>query len=188
MANQNPNADYKPTRIDHDDDPERCEGLTHQGNQCQYKRVPGRKVCECHGGVTSIKAQERKGLYNFRVSQFKARISDFATNPALKSLREEIGVLRMLLETAVNRCSDEHELLLASSSINQMVLNIERLVASCHKLEINLGQLLDRNKAVQLAEELVTIITSELDDETAIARIASKIGDAMERITLTVAD
>ena len=90
----------------------------------------------------------------------------------------------MMLEETLNRCNDEHDLMLRSTSISNLVANIERLVLSAHKLEINLGQLLDRNRALQLADELIQIITSEVQDEEAIKRISVQITGAMNRIAL----
>jgi len=168
-----------------EDDPRRCQAATRiQGQQCKNLAVEGSQYCQAHGGQAAIKRAEKAKLFNYRLTKFRARVEDLATNPAIKSLREEIGVLRMVLEETINRCADEHDLMLASTKISNLIASIERLVSSCHKLEINLGQLLDRNKAMHLADEMIQIITSEIQDEEAIKRIAVGVTSAMSRISL----
>lgn len=167
-------------RVVNEDAPDRCEAVTSSG-QCRYNQYPGSKYCSQHGGTP----REATKIYNYNLTKFKSRIADFATNPAIKSLREEVGVLRMMLEARLNACNDNTDLMLASTSISNMVLNIERLVNSCHKLEINLGQLLDRNKALQLADELIQIITSEIKDDEATSRVALQINTLLNRISLS---
>ena len=178
----NPNSSIQ--KILRDDDPRRCQGMS-RGNQCDNKAVPGANYCEIHTGALVMKAQDEKQKFMYNLRKFKQRFSDFTTNPAIKGLREEIGVLRMLLEVQINKCTDESELLLHSTSISGLVMSIEKLVASCHKLEINLGQLLDKSKAIQLADELIQIITSEIKDEDRIRSIAAQITSAMARITVS---
>ena len=166
-----------------EDDPNRCEGVSGRKGQCRNKAIKGSKYCPAHigRGLVTLKRQQ---MYNYNLTKFRAQVQSFATNPAIKSLREEIGVLRMMLEESLNRCNDSHDLLLQSTSISNLVASIERLVLSSHKLEINLGQLLDRNRALQLADELIQIITAEVQEEEAVKRIAVQITAAMNRIAL----
>jgi len=178
---ENPNSERQ--LILRDDDPRRCQAI-HNNNQCRYKAVPGANYCEAHTGALVMKVQDEKQKFMYNLRKFKQRFSDFTTNPAIKGLREEIGVLRMLLEAQINACNDEGDLMMRSTAISGLVLSIEKLVASCHKLEINLGQLLDKNKAIQLADELIQIITAEVDDEERIKNIAAQINSAMARITV----
>jgi len=152
---------------------------------CMLNAITDSEYCKNH---TKFMGQhpdaERKRVFNYNLDKFRARVEGFAISPALKNLHEEIGVLRMMLETLINKCQDDHDLMMNSTQISSMVCNIERLVVSANKLDINLGQLLDRNQATQLAEELIQIITEEIDDESRIANIASRITASMNRITL----
>lgn len=166
-----------------DDDPNRCQGVKPTQGQCNNKAIEGSQFCPAHGGNRGANELAKEKKFMYQLTKFKARMADFATNPAIKGLREEIGVLRMVLETTINRCKDEHDLMLASTGISNMVCNIERMVTSCHKLEMNLGQLLDRNKAMLMADEMIQIITSEIKDEEVITRIARQIGACMNRVT-----
>jgi len=171
-------------KIIREDDPCRCQYVGMHG-QCRNKTVPGAKYCDKHTGALIMYRRNEDQKFMYNLDRFKTRFVDFATNPAIKGLREEIGVLRLLLEAKINKCNDEHDLLMNSTGISNLVMSIERLVTSCHKLEINLGQLLDKNKAIQLADEIIQIITSEIEDEDTIKKIAAQITGAMSRISLT---
>ena len=173
-----------PQKILRDDDPCRCQYTSKTKGQCRNKAVPNAKYCEYHTGAIIMHRRNEDQKFMYNLNKFKSRFIDFATNPAIKGLREEIGVLRLLLEAKINKCNDDHDLLMNSTGISNLVLSIERLVTSCHKLEINLGQLLDKNKAIQLADEIIQIITAEIEDEESIKKIAAQITSAMARISL----
>ena len=165
------NEDYELERAD-PDSPERCTHTRKSDNQqCPYKRKPNSPYCPKHAP-----SDEKERIYNYRLTQFKARVQDFSVSPQIKSLREEIGIARLVLENIVNLCKDNTHLLLNSSQISNMVSQIDRLVNSCHKLEISTEQLLDRSKALQLADGILRILSEELDDPTIVAKIASKVG------------
>jgi len=152
---------------------------------CPLNAMDDSEYCENHSRAREEHpSQKKKRLFNYNLGKFRAKVQDFAISPALKNLHEEIGVLRLMLESLINRCEDDHELMMNSTQISTLVLNIERLVTSANKLDINLGQLLDRNQATQLADELIQIITEEITDEEAVAHIAARITASMTRITL----
>ena len=166
------NRDKELIRVDHKD-PERCchtNAETHR--QCEFKRIEGEDYCPKHSIVNSKKI----ALKNYQLSQYKARVSDFATNPAIKCLREEIGILRLTLENIINLCTNNYDLMLNSSQIATLVDKIDKLVNSCHKLEISNDQLLDRSKALQLADNILHILTEEVKDEDTIGKVAVRIG------------
>src|SRR4051812_44358846 len=86
-------------------DPNRCQGLIQKGTnggQCYYKAVPGSQFCLMHGGGKQADENKRAGLKNYRLQQYGERVGDFANNPEIKNIREEIGILRMTLETLLN--------------------------------------------------------------------------------------
>jgi len=161
------NRDYKLVRTDGAD---RCEYISSAHVQCPYQVLPDSKFCPKHSRLT-----KSKNLKNYNLQKFRTQVSNFATNPALKSLREEIGILRLLLETIINRCNDEYDLIMQSVQIANTVDKIDKLVNSCHKLEIQTDELLDRNKAMQLADSIIEILTSELKDEETVAKVSIRI-------------
>jgi hypothetical protein len=166
------------------DSPNRCQALGAQGSQCLNEAMrlsdgTFAKNCSFHGGVDeeNKKSTHRQNMY--RLAKFGERVKDFASHNQVKGLRDEIGILRMVLEERLNRCQDNDELILSSNVIGDLVLKIERLVTSCHKLEASMGQLLDRQQIIQFAEAVVKVVADHIQDPAALALIAG----AIERIT-----
>ena len=132
-----------------------------------------------HGGNKQIASQEAKSLRNYQLTCFRAKLERHSTSDNIKSLRDEIGILRMVLETRLNQCENEMDLLLHSGPISDMVLKIDRL-NSCHKLEGLMGQLLDKTAIIQFANVVIDIIGEEIADQSAINRIADRIIAGMQ--------
>ncbi len=75
------------------------------------------------------------------------------------------------------------DLILQSQAISAMVMNIERVVSSCHKLEGSMGHLLDKQAILQFAQEVISIITKTLDgDDDRLTIIADEILQTVGRI------
>jgi hypothetical protein len=156
------------------DSPDRCQGAYTQG-QCPYKSVPGSDKCHMHGGHWAVRKAEANSKRAYRLAQWQQRTEDFADDAEVKSLRGEIGILRLLMEETVRMCKDGQELLLYSSKISDLATRLEKLVSSCHRLETSTGLLLDKAAALQLASVIVSIISEHVRDEEAIDAIAQKI-------------
>lgn len=165
-------------------DSHRCQGsLKGQGGQCPYKAVEGTKYCPMHTGQsirTMVLEQEKS---NYRLGRYQARVERFANNSQVKSLREEIGITRMLLEEIVNSCKDETDLIIKSGKISEMVMKIEKLVVSCHKLEVQSGLLLDKVAITNFANTLITIINKHIPNSDTVSTIADQILNAITQLT-----
>jgi hypothetical protein len=137
------------------DDPTCCKALSRNG-PCNIQATPGSAYCRLHGGSEGV--IERKAVRNYRLNVYQRRVNDFADNDQVKSLREEVGILRMLLEETINKCTNETELLIYSNKISDLVMKVEKVVASCHKLELATGNLLDKNTIMMLGDIIINII------------------------------
>ena len=175
-------ADIK--RIEREDDPERCLGML-MGDQCYNKSVPGTKYCAIHGGVQAEQRLVKQGYKNYQLKKFQAKLDRMSDSSAIKSLKEEVGILRMILEERLNQITDETDLVLNSQFIADMVMKIEKVVSSMTKLDMQLGQMLDKQALLQMAAGLSTIITEELKDPILVETVINKIGDL---ITATFVD
>lgn len=162
------------------DDPNRCQAVNKNG-QCLNKAVPGTQYCAAHGGGVAQEALIKKSLRNYHLTRFQARLERFADAPELKSLRDEIAILRMMMEERLNQCEDAKDLLYQSGPISDLVLKIEKVVASCHKLELATGQLLDKQAVLNFGGELIAIISEEITDEEALGHISSRIMSLINR-------
>lgn len=134
-----------------------------------------------HGGASTIKKQEAESLYRFRVDKYRNRINEIAKSSNVKCLREEIGVLRMLLEERMNSIGDDlGQLILQSGDLSEMVVKIDKLVNSCHNLEAKLGVMIDKTTMLVLTEQIVKIISDEIKDGDVLDRISTQILTVME--------
>src|SRR5581483_8719356 len=165
-----PDRDNKFVRCD-PADPNRCQGsLKGSGGQCPYKAEKKRsdegveleeytQYCPMHTGISINKTRtDEQQKFNYRLGKYQARVERFANSSQVKSLREEIGVTRMLLEEIVLSCKDNTDLIVNSGKIGDLVLKIEKLVVSCHKLELQSGLLLDKTAIINFANTLNEII------------------------------
>lgn len=159
-------------KIAYPEDPNRCQQVTVIG-QCTNLKIPGENFCKVHGCQTN--SIERAECRNYRLERWQHRVQSKATSPNIKSLRDEIGILRMTLEEQLNRCIDPLDLVLHAAAISDLVLKIEKLVSSCHRLENSMGLLLDKSALLQFASEVISIIQTEISDPTILSSIANKI-------------
>jgi len=155
-------------KIDTDTDPYRCQAVGRNG-QCINRgvKLPNGEYgtyCMVHGGNKQIEAAKAKAVRQYRLTQWQVRLTEFSDSSILKSLREEIGILRVILEERLNFCQDSADLIIASGPISDLVLKIERVVTSCHKLESRMGQHLDKADIIQLASRFIRVISEELED------------------------
>ncbi len=176
------NFEAKWERIKDEDDPRRCQGVRPSQGQCTNVRVEGSEYCPAHGGNKAFQAAEKAGLRNYRLTKFKQRIQELGTSSHIISLRDEIGILRILIEEKINRCDDEVDLIMMSGPLSDLLMKSEKLVTSCNRLETKLGGLLDKTKVIQLAQTIVQIISKHLNDEQLLEAISEDILKAMEEL------
>lgn len=157
-----------------DDDPTRCQYVTGR-YQCHYQAEVGQKNCTMHGGAKQTQAAETQSLRQYRLAQHQARVNQFADHPKIKSLREEIGIMRLLLEGIMVKCKNDGDLLIYSSKISSMILNIDKVVTSCHAIEAKTGQVLDKTQVLIIVEQIVGVITAYIDDPDLLAALSNDI-------------
>lgn len=155
------------------DDPRRCQGNMSKG-QCTMEALPGFAFCKMHN-LAGERREEKKQVRNLQVTIWQDRINALADSPQAKSLREEIGVLRLMLEAMLNNCQTSIDLLAMSNKIADLVSRIEKVVSSCHQLERASGQLLDKSAALQLASSFLDIIGELCTNPDEVAAIADAI-------------
>lgn len=172
-------TDNKYDRIEDENDPLRCQSNNSTG-QCEYRviKLPNggiSKYCPRHtpGKMT------RSSNYRFN-AQFLPRINELSDNPQLKSLTEEIALMRMTLEVIVNRCKDDLQLTLEADRISKMVGEINKLVVSCHKLEEATGQVLNKTIVVNIGSMMVNILSKYIENKDILDKVGEEIYAAIE--------
>jgi len=162
-------------KITEDSDPDRCQAVTSNG-QCRNKKYDeNTNYCLAHGGNRGEDTAKKISKKNYYRSRWQARLEQYTDNDNIKSLREEIGILRLILEETLNKCNDESELIIQSNKISDLVMKVDKVVTSCHKLEGSMGHLLDKQAILQFASEIITVISEEIEDKEILNRIADKI-------------
>lgn len=162
--------------------PEQCEGIKPSGNRCQNKKLEDCDYCSACGGAVQAKNKEKNRIYSINLAKYRDRVNHLSDHSEIKSLREEIGILRMVLEERLNSIKSPVELVSHMHTISDTILKIEKLVTSCHKLEKSMGQHLDKTAIMQFGQEIVQIITTHVDDTKAIDNIINDLTKLTERI------
>lgn len=167
-------------RVSEADDPNRCQGVIPSQGQCWNKAVPPSKFCMAHGGNRAQQLAKKEENRMYMLTKWQSKVNKFTDHDSIKSVREEIGILRMMMEERLNMCQSQTDLMLYSGPISDLVMKIEKLVSSCNKMENQLGQVLDKNQAIQLAQEMVEIIGKHLDKVPAKDQIERRVHELLE--------
>lgn len=160
---------------------ERCEANIRTG-QCPHIKEHKTKYCHMHGANKGLIVQQEETKRNYRLRTYQKRMSEFADNDQIKSLREEIGILRIVMEEILNKCTDSTDILMMSQRIGDTAMKIEKLVVSCDKLEGRMGLLLSKRAVVQLAGTYVQIINNYVTDPDIIEQISVDMIEATNNI------
>jgi hypothetical protein len=126
---------------------------------------------------------EEAGMRNYRLTKYQARLLELADSPHAKSLREEIGILRMTLEAVVEQCKEQLDLVIYSTKIAALVASIERVVGTCQKIEEKTGQLLDKTAALNFASQLTSIVMKYVPSNDILDKISAEMLVALSSIT-----
>lgn len=175
--------EYNWERVKDPADPRRCQANDNNG-QCHIVSCEGSQYCSRHGGAIVIHQQAKAENRMYRLGKWRAAVSRFQDHDQLKSLREEIGIMRMMIDERMAGCQDAQELLMVSGPLGDMVSRVEKLVLSCNKIETHLSGILDKTQALQLGQEMVEILGKWLDMIADKDTIIKKLKDDVDPDTL----
>ena len=137
--------------------------------------MPGSKFCPLCGGINVETLEEKANRNNYRIAKWKTRLLEFSDNEHISSLREEVGLLRIMIEERMNICKDSTDLMFQSQSISDLIMKVEKVVTSCQRLENTLKTTLNKQGAIQLAQEFITIISNNINDPETIEQISNEL-------------
>lgn len=156
-----------------DDDPRRCQGHVTSG-QCPMKALPGDQYCKTHGGRDrETPALARK--YMLTNMEDAARVAMLSKPDEIYSLRDEIGMCRMMLERRMNMIENDAEMLAAAPMINQQLLTLERLIKTSTQVEVQLGQMLAKDTVILLASKMMDLVSKAISHLPDHQQIVDKI-------------
>jgi hypothetical protein len=151
--------------------------------QCQFIAEEGSVFCARHCGQDMQDKRNREEVRNYQLSKFRAEVMSKADNPKVKSLREEVGMLREMIQMIWNQCRDADDIVMRSGKIADLITKLDKLVSSCHRLEAATGQLLDRQVALTFADKVVQIIQVNVNDPVILANISDQVTLALAQST-----
>jgi hypothetical protein len=140
---------------------------------CQKPPIPGSRWCEKHNPHTGS-LQLNQYLISKRILGDSPQ--RHAAADEVKSLKVEIALLRSIVEKRINMMESDAEFAAGMSGLKDTFLAIEKLVSSCHNMEVKLGNLLNKSALVSLAQKIVHIIDQNLTDVPERDEIVAKIG------------
>lgn len=171
-------------RIEHDSDPNRCQGRMRKNTeQCYFKKIPGTQYCPRHAANATLQGLQKEARQLYHLTRWKDKMNAKADHPELKSLREELGILRMVLEERINQCQDENELLMRAGAITEMVREITKTARMCHALELSVGSVLDKQQALIWVTEIGETLSRYIKDPDVLEMISEDILISLERHT-----
>jgi hypothetical protein len=108
------------------------------------------------------------------------RIGRQASHPRIKSLAEEIGIVRMTLEAKLGQIHDEKMLVMQSTGIVSLVTALKDLVKVWQHVEKTSGEVIDRNKMQLFVQELIEILSRYIADPEILQMIGEDINESIE--------
>ena len=160
---------------------DQCQGIGNDG-QCLNKKLDGSDFCSVHGGNRAAQVAKKRSLSTYQLAKYQVRLNDMANHDNLKNLKDEIGILRIVMEEILNKCPTELDLMQRAPQIADLAMKIGKLVEACAKLDKLMSQYISKNDAVQLGMEIVASIGSHIQDVEVLDSISEEICDIIERL------
>jgi hypothetical protein len=156
----------------------RCTAMVQStGQRCKNFAVHGELTCNIHGGTLARAKAGKQRLYSAFIDDptlaavFENACND--DNKEINGLREELGLLRMLLAKVLR--TSELDTAKEVKEVAGVIGEIRQLVDSCTKAELRLGQLVDISKIGLIMQQAAKIIMVHVKDEEVIKKIAADI-------------
>jgi len=134
---------------------------TTNSSQCNNLTIDPSGYCSTHKRTRKGVKKERNYLLNNPVLNSSIQRQD--TLNELKSLREEIMLARALVETRLNLAETDAELVASMPLIQSYIVTIEKLVSTCQRMEVSIGELLSKASLLTIAQEIVSVLNETLD-------------------------
>lgn len=118
------------------DDTRRCKAKAKgTGERCKNAAAKGKEVCRLHGGASTGRPLIHGRYSTIKRAALQEKIEAFRNDPAAGDLRDELAILRALLEDYLGRFDDNLNLTGADITlVYNMVDNIGRLVERIAKI------------------------------------------------------
>jgi hypothetical protein len=154
-----------------------CSRATSSG-MCNRPRVDGSAFCEKHSNEAA-----RTRSYHLSNPDLAKRFDQLAGSDSIRTVKEEVIMLRLLIEDRHNLARTEAERVAAFQVLTPAFATLAKLVEVLNKLERSTDTVLEKEAVDRLGGEIVNILIEELcsvENYTDIVdRVAGRIGDAI---------
>jgi len=160
-------------RVNELDDPNRCKASAGD-TQCLNRAAVGSNFCIAHHGIDREESNNKRA-YLLAEASDRAKLARFAESESIKSLRDEIALARLMAERHWNMIKTDNDFISRASSINSLLLTIERLVKSSHSIEQSLKSLLGREHVIAFAQLIVKAVMDEIAEVPGYEKIMDRV-------------
>jgi len=156
----------------------RCEYMTTRG-QCANDAISGTRFCPTHSTRSTATMINQ---YRIACKLLGDSPKRHAQADEIKNLKGEIAILRSALERRLNMIETDAELIAAMPTMKDFALALEKLATSCHNMDVKLGNLIDKQALMSLAQKMIGIIDKGLRDFVDTTPTNKQIDEAVEAI------
>jgi len=164
---------YDGDGIHFDSQYQQCIGLRRENVQCGNLAEPGTQYCYQHSAPKNAKK-----LY--QLDKWRKRLDELDDNDMAKSVRDELAILRMTLESILQSCDNANDLVIHAQAITNMTDKIANLVVNSHKIEKALGMVIDQSQLITFATKIIQIVSEYIKDPEQLNEIAASIVGAIQ--------
>ena len=154
-----------------------CGYLRPGQGQCPMESVEGGDRCPKHGGGAQLASQKKSRVRAYHLNQWRTSIADNSNDPEIKNLRDEVGILRMTLNAVLNRCKDNHDLLMMSGQVQSLVNSLQVLMKTVHTIDKDEQSYITEEQLAAWMSQVFDILTEEIQDEELIGNIVMKLSE-----------
>ena len=161
-----------PYRCQHSGKLGQCTNETVIVNSSSGKRS---KYCAIHFGNRDKSIAEKRELRNYRIELFHERISELSYGDQLKHIGDEIAILRMIIESILQKCKTPTDLFIHGNRISDLTMKVNTLVTSLVKIEEKTANYLDQDNLQDFVQKVIITITNNVNDSNTIEKIAEEM-------------
>jgi hypothetical protein len=164
------------------DSPNRCQAVAASGNQCQLIKVEGSDYCIMHGGATYRRDKGRENIKLFNLAVWQARLEQQKDHPQIKTLNNEVGILRILVENKINACKNDTDLVIHSQGISDLIMKLTALVGAATKLDEQMKRSLNKSQVEVYTAQVIEILARHIPNPEVLEAVAIDLQKAMESL------
>lgn len=112
---------------------------------------------------------------NYRLLHHQQRLDRGKSSPDVKSLRDEVVILRIVMEEHLNKCKTTEEFLMYAGRIQTLAVDIGKVLQQCHTLEEKTGFVIDKSKVLKIADGISDVIQKYIPDKATQDTISQEI-------------